>query len=438
MSASHHIEWMIDGKALFVGVSGESGAGKTTFVDALIKAHPEIYRRPKSVTTRARREMEGEAEYSFVDSFTFDQLSQSGRLLNADTVYGNSYGILADSLSALQKGAIIPVKEMTFENAIRLKEKDFFVIVVHLDDAYRSDRHPNEPRQPLRLDTEPNLDSDAIVFRPKPDIAEVCARDFHFWLQSSIEFSNHGLSFLLKSHDNDAFNRIGYEHVAGEFTDDLRVTTKFFHSLTLSFWTNIVNQKLRNHESSFLEIGPGRGWLRSVMRWPVESTYRAIDLASKMVDLNEWSHLIDLGSSSKLPYPRASFDGVFGSLIEPSFTPDSLSEIRRVCKPGGWFAFTVPAGEWAAALRTPSSSLHRTSFMLKNGQMAEVGSPCLTAATIHDCLKMSGYRNIQIITNEVNEIDVVQAPPAIRAAYASKARDSGTLPITHCILATNE
>ena len=76
---------------LFVVVA-PSGAGKTTLVDALLKAEPNVRLSP-SWTTRAPREGEKDGvDYYFVSRAKFEQMISAGEFLEHANVYGNYYG----------------------------------------------------------------------------------------------------------------------------------------------------------------------------------------------------------------------------------------------------------------------------------------------------------------------------------------------------------
>jgi len=80
------------GPGLLFVVSGPSGAGKDTLVDALRERMPRL-RYSVSATTRERRvgERHGES-YFFLDSPTFDRETAAGAFLETKEYGGNSYG----------------------------------------------------------------------------------------------------------------------------------------------------------------------------------------------------------------------------------------------------------------------------------------------------------------------------------------------------------
>ena len=76
---------------LFVVVA-PSGAGKTSLVDALLKAEPNV-RLSMSYTTRPAREGEKDGvDYCFVTREKFESMIAAGEFLEHANVYGNYYG----------------------------------------------------------------------------------------------------------------------------------------------------------------------------------------------------------------------------------------------------------------------------------------------------------------------------------------------------------
>ena len=75
-----------------VVLSGPSGVGKDTVIQAVRRRLPEL-QRPVAYTTRAPRRGEADGrEYSFVTLEEFLRLRESGEFLETATVHGNLYG----------------------------------------------------------------------------------------------------------------------------------------------------------------------------------------------------------------------------------------------------------------------------------------------------------------------------------------------------------
>lgn len=97
---------------LVVVISGPSGVGKSTIVDALRTRHPDVA--PiVAVTTRPRRPAERDGQhYHFIDLPRFQELRDSGALLEAAEVHGHWYGTPRDQVErvlASGRDAILPI-----------------------------------------------------------------------------------------------------------------------------------------------------------------------------------------------------------------------------------------------------------------------------------------------------------------------------------------
>jgi len=82
----------VDASGLLLVVSAPSGAGKTSLVNALVEADPNIVV-SVSHTTRARRGAERNGkEYFFVEPAEFARMRDAGEFLEHARVFGNNYG----------------------------------------------------------------------------------------------------------------------------------------------------------------------------------------------------------------------------------------------------------------------------------------------------------------------------------------------------------
>ncbi len=79
------------GRGILLVVSGPSGVGKGTVVSGLRERYPDV-KLSVSCTTRQRRQSEADGEdYHFVSDSEFEQMRQSGELLEWAQVHGRHY-----------------------------------------------------------------------------------------------------------------------------------------------------------------------------------------------------------------------------------------------------------------------------------------------------------------------------------------------------------
>ena len=96
-----------------------------------------------------------------------------------------------------------------------------------------------------------------------------------------------------------------------------------------------------------LEVGCGDGrLLASLAKQPVRSV-TGIDFSKNMLrPALEKGFTVAAASAERLPFPSNSFDTVVSGYYSLRFSDldQSLSEIARVLRPGGWYAFTLLSG----------------------------------------------------------------------------------------------
>ena len=83
---------------LLILISAPSGAGKTTLVNLLLKAQPQMTR---AITCTTRSPRPGEkhgVDYYFLKAADFLKRLQAGNFIEHATVYGHSYGLLKSEL----------------------------------------------------------------------------------------------------------------------------------------------------------------------------------------------------------------------------------------------------------------------------------------------------------------------------------------------------
>lgn len=83
---------------LLILISAPSGAGKTTLVNLLLEAQPQMTRAITCTTREPRAGEKDGVDYHFLTAGDFLKRVQAGNFIEHATVYGNSYGTLKSEL----------------------------------------------------------------------------------------------------------------------------------------------------------------------------------------------------------------------------------------------------------------------------------------------------------------------------------------------------
>lgn len=105
---------------------GPSGVGKSVILKHLRQTHPEVHF-PRSATTRARREGEGDDLYHFVTEAEFDELLNAGKLLEWARVHGGaSYGTMEQEIIPQVEGGKIVIREVDVQGFDSIRHHRLF------------------------------------------------------------------------------------------------------------------------------------------------------------------------------------------------------------------------------------------------------------------------------------------------------------------------
>jgi guanylate kinase len=107
---------------MLVLISGPSGAGKTTFVQALLAAEPRLSF-SVSTTTRPRRRGETDGvQYHFVDDAEFTRLVAADAFIEWATVHQRRYGTRRDHVQAMLDRGLVPLLDLDVQGGVRVIE----------------------------------------------------------------------------------------------------------------------------------------------------------------------------------------------------------------------------------------------------------------------------------------------------------------------------
>jgi guanylate kinase len=110
------------GKPVFV-VTGPSGAGKGTLIQALLDRVPELEVAVSATTRLQRQGEENGREYWFLSDAEFVRRVHEGDFLEHVTyVSGKRYGTLRSEVNRIRDGGRVPVLELETEGALNVKE----------------------------------------------------------------------------------------------------------------------------------------------------------------------------------------------------------------------------------------------------------------------------------------------------------------------------
>lgn len=119
---------------MFVAVSGPSGAGKTSIVNAAVACGAA--ERMVPVTTRRPRPAEAEGiDFEFISRLEFAERIRACWFCDWDYVLGEFYGYGNDLSAGAARLQPITVGPMLARMAVRLRHRHEFVRLVFLDDA---------------------------------------------------------------------------------------------------------------------------------------------------------------------------------------------------------------------------------------------------------------------------------------------------------------
>ena len=151
-------------------VSGPSGAGKDTLIQAALEAIPELTLIASATTREPRKgEVDGK-DHVFLSREEFERWIEEGRLLEWAEYSGNLYGTPKQSVQELLDGGRSVILRIELQGARQVKERRPDAVMVFV-------RAPSLEETRRRLESRATETSASVESRMATAIKEVAARD---------------------------------------------------------------------------------------------------------------------------------------------------------------------------------------------------------------------------------------------------------------------
>ncbi|GEM_PF-773719 len=418
-------------------VGGASGIGKTTIIDALLSRHGDVYARPVSYTSRARRRGEGDKEYLFVSRDKIVDMFRKGEVPSVDEVYGNLYAMSQKSIDDLLEAGVTPIKEVHPLNHFKIQEKvpnSISVLIVAPDEVPSVGACEYSRRERIVQDSEyysaTNPLASDIVLRVDRSSPDAAASNLHVSLTAFMRTSR----YFPRPKVVDEVNTEGYTKASPEYSDEYRMTTRNFHDLSYQYFLDAIEKHI-SRSNRCLEIGTGQGWLTNLLPL-ADIDYTGIDISASMVALGMTNNN-RVSSARYINYPDQYFDVAVASLADPYLYPAALCEIRRVLQIGGKFIFTSPSRCWSDGLRADPNR-NKTGFKMSDGSLAEVFSFTFLIEELSKLMSICGFSVHYSQTIHGKNIVGEKISPAISEAAKNLGMTVFELPILNFVVARRE
>lgn len=418
-----------------VVVGGISGIGKSSMIQSLLATYPGRYARPLSYTSRLPRSEEGNTEYVFTNAEDVLFRYKAGELVNLDSVYGNYYGMSKRSVDSIIDEGKHAIKEIHPSNHDGLRKyypNLISILIAQSSKSRTSVRNNRAGRDEEYYKIIDTSQFDIVYHRSDSDTSDAIARTINAAILSISKTDE----YFPRPPAIDRVNLEGYTAVAAEFQDGRRITTAFFHSLTIPFFSEAIVRYV-SPGATCLEVGPGSGWLRRLLTWPA-AMYSVSDLSPNML-----SHLrrhfpgipcIE-ASARAMPLPSNTFDVIVASLCDPYCYPAALCELHRLVKKGGYLLLTAPAKMWSDGIRAPQKR-NKTTFVLQDSSEAEVYSFTFHMPELLSLLSMCSFRPVEHRVMMASPLNgTIEVPPDIMTSCRHSGVSLDHLETVNCVVA---
>ncbi|NLA95920.1 MAG: guanylate kinase [Clostridiaceae bacterium] len=114
-------ERSLEERGLLLVLSGPSGVGKNSIIDALRREDPRRYHSVSMTTRQPRRDEEDGVSYIFTTREQFEKLIRCGEILEYDTYCGEYYGTPRAPIDRMVRQNVDILLDLTVKGALELK-----------------------------------------------------------------------------------------------------------------------------------------------------------------------------------------------------------------------------------------------------------------------------------------------------------------------------
>ncbi|NLA71880.1 MAG: guanylate kinase [Clostridiaceae bacterium] len=125
-------EQSLDQRGLLVVLTGPSGVGKNSIIDALREEDPRFFHSVSMTTRQPRKGEHNGIAYHFTTKDRFEELTRRGDILEYDTYCGEYYGTPSAPIDRMIQDNIDVLLDLTVNGALELKRKCPNAIIIFI------------------------------------------------------------------------------------------------------------------------------------------------------------------------------------------------------------------------------------------------------------------------------------------------------------------
>ena len=233
----------------------------------------------------------------------------------------------------------------------------------------------------------------------------------------------------------DSLNEKCYSLLAEEYSSESHTTCRNFDFYCEQFFIEI-SEKLIKRGSNIIDVGTGNGavieFLRSVRN---DLDISALDLSKNMIKACKikLKNVNYINESIFFYKSKRKYDAVTASMADPFLLPETVCILKGLTEINGHIMLTLPAFEWAKAVRVKRNSFDKARFRTSNGKEVESFSFCYPKSVLERMFSVNG---LTIVCSVTYPIGFLKTPSQINRSLMDE--HGKKLPYLYTIVAKNE